>query len=558
MQMKQVVVLLAMLCCSVPGYARQASTFGAATRICDGFPGSSAGARIAACIADLPPGGGTADARSLGGAQSITENIVFGKPVRLLLGPGTYTFLGDRGPAFTLFAGSVLQGQGQGLTILKAGTDTADGIAGAADALITNVTVRGNVKPEPGSSGIDGCDCSNLTIDHVTVENWGGHGINTGGKATNWNIRNSTVRNNHDDGILLIGSGHVVEGNLVERNGSNGIDNNSSRARIVNNSVISNGEIYYKTLGYDCAGILLAAIGASTDGNIIAGNQVRDNRCNQIIIQPAEMSHTANYNIVKGNIISGGSGKNAHGIAIDTSSPQCGTGSYNSIEGNTIFSVSGNGILIGGGDPGVKCTIDSTVILNNQIIGSAGVGIHVYWGTGTMLAHNTVLNNIAGQISLGVARRTVDFCNITDSTVNSCGLAAGTLAVNAIRPNSGSQLSLTSDGNTRFTLTSTAANRHSWSLYVDESGKLNVYDDTLVSNRMSIDSAGTLGVVQNLMAGVTVQAGVGFRIGTAGPTITAGNEPPAGECVTGALFLRVNGQPGSTLHVCEASAWVAK
>ncbi|MGH9577301.1 MAG: hypothetical protein ACRD3R_07670, partial [Terriglobales bacterium] len=62
-------------------------------RYCDQFAGADAGAKIAACMADLPAGGGTADARGLEGAQTISTDIFspVTKPVHLVLGAATYT-----------------------------------------------------------------------------------------------------------------------------------------------------------------------------------------------------------------------------------------------------------------------------------------------------------------------------------------------------------------------------------------------------------------------------------------------------------------------------------
>lgn len=41
-------------------------------------------------------------------------------------------------------------------------------------------------------------------------------------------------------------------------------------------------------------------------------------------------------------------------------------------------------------------------------------------------------------------------------------------------------------------------------------------------------------------------------------TISTGSGAPAGACVTGSLYLRTDGGAGSTLYVCEATAWAAK
>ncbi len=58
-------------------------------RYCDQFGGSDAGAKITACIADLPATGGTADARGLEGAQTWAADPFLGvgsKKVRLVVG----------------------------------------------------------------------------------------------------------------------------------------------------------------------------------------------------------------------------------------------------------------------------------------------------------------------------------------------------------------------------------------------------------------------------------------------------------------------------------------
>jgi hypothetical protein len=64
----------------------------AGVRSCSAFAGTTASARIAACIADLPNTGGVADAREFEGEQAISSNLFAGvtKPVTLLLGAATF------------------------------------------------------------------------------------------------------------------------------------------------------------------------------------------------------------------------------------------------------------------------------------------------------------------------------------------------------------------------------------------------------------------------------------------------------------------------------------
>ena len=58
------------------------------------FPGANAGAKINACIADLPATGGTCDARGFEGAQAITTSIVVDRPAVLILGAAVFQFTG--------------------------------------------------------------------------------------------------------------------------------------------------------------------------------------------------------------------------------------------------------------------------------------------------------------------------------------------------------------------------------------------------------------------------------------------------------------------------------
>lgn len=43
-----------------------------------------------------------------------------------------------------------------------------------------------------------------------------------------------------------------------------------------------------------------------------------------------------------------------------------------------------------------------------------------------------------------------------------------------------------------------------------------------------------------------------------GAPITSGTGAPTGGCTTGGLYLRLDGELGSTLYVCESSTWIAK
>lgn len=95
---------------------------GETTVSCANFPGSTAGAKIAACITALPSAGGIADARGITGAQTISQNMFSSAtmPVQLLMGCGTYTISVTQRP---YISGTQIVGSGA-CTVLKAGAAT--------------------------------------------------------------------------------------------------------------------------------------------------------------------------------------------------------------------------------------------------------------------------------------------------------------------------------------------------------------------------------------------------------------------------------------------------
>ncbi len=110
-------------------------------RYCDSFGGADAGAKIAACIADLPAAGGTADARGLEGAQTIAADIFSSvtKPVHLSLGAATYTLSAST----TIPANITIQFSRGGSFSIATGTTTV--IRGPLQAPVAHVfTLNGS------------------------------------------------------------------------------------------------------------------------------------------------------------------------------------------------------------------------------------------------------------------------------------------------------------------------------------------------------------------------------------------------------------------------------
>jgi hypothetical protein len=358
------------------------------------------------CLVSVPPGN-----------YSFSTGIVVNKPVTLHLGAGTYTAT----VVPTTFqvvdltaAGAVLEGDGPA-TILQT-TNASNGVVPLSGTTIKNLTLKGacvlsgvqcNSTQSP-SQGVNSGSSIGVTITDVIIENWGTHGINTGGSSTGWRLARVTSQSNYDDGILLSGGSDyaVLEAVTTQNNGGNGIDINASYATVTNS--VSTGNGYNSSNGDDCWGVLISAVAPEnidTDGNLIAGNRIFNNYCHQMIIRAEASALHANFNTITGNIISSGANtkSTAMGIVIDASVSNGGTIEGTLIGDNTVMNMPGNGILIGGGvGQGTQSynTIRHNRLVNNGSGSVGGYGIQLSSGTYTKLDRNTFIGNISGDFNI--------------------------------------------------------------------------------------------------------------------------------------------------------------
>jgi hypothetical protein len=292
----------------------------------------------------------------------------------------------------------------------------------------------------PASSIINGQKTSSVTTDVViednVIEESGDQGINTGGGALRWTIRENLFKNNAGDGIFLASgtSDSVVADNVVVNNGSNGIDCNGSGNTIHGNIVNYNGHALNKDIDTD--GILISGIlnGSSANHNSVVGNETNYNGGSGITIR-ADAGTTANYNIISGNISHDNLGTHygADGISIDGS--DLGTWIGNAIVGNTVYHNQRYGIEIDGEN---ATTIQDTIISSNIAIGNGNTGIIV--GSpkvqDTLITHNVAIGNGIGQITdLDTTRVLIagNKENATDSSyVIKNDLVANNLVANSI------------------------------------------------------------------------------------------------------------------------------
>ena len=176
-------------------------------RYCDQFTGANAGAKIAACIADLPSTGGTADARAFEGAQTITSDPFAGvtKPGTLVLGNATFlTTVPINLPSnWTIWA------YGATLQTTNPTTFQPLNIIGTSGTHKTDVNVYGlkidsqSSPQNTGNSGIRISYADRIKIRDCKVVGVGWEGIYVDAEGTFIWIEQNTISGVQGDGIHL-------------------------------------------------------------------------------------------------------------------------------------------------------------------------------------------------------------------------------------------------------------------------------------------------------------------------------------------------------------------
>lgn len=176
-------------------------------RYADQFAGSNAGAKIAACIADLPSTGGTCDARGLQGAQTISQNIFAGvtKPVRLLFGHATFTVTVAQ---VALMNYLTIEGAGRWATIFQTGAAIDLLTLGDSTHHLTGPVIRECQFDGNSATGTNGINIVNATdglLENVVTEYFSANGVYfsaNNSPAYFWVFRKLTSRSNSGWGVL--------------------------------------------------------------------------------------------------------------------------------------------------------------------------------------------------------------------------------------------------------------------------------------------------------------------------------------------------------------------
>lgn len=160
-----------------------------------------------------------------------------------------------------------LRGEGPDATIIHAPSTGHDGVNPDDDCIIERMTLRGPNSVSLGNIGIDmGATggSQRVLIQDVIVEQWGGHGINSGGTSSYVTLRHVVSRNNFDEGLLITGDSHywTIEDFTAHGNAFNGIDMSGIGHRLTDIRLYQNGGTGNSAGDKD--GIVIVAIEGAT------------------------------------------------------------------------------------------------------------------------------------------------------------------------------------------------------------------------------------------------------------------------------------------------------
>lgn len=359
-------------------------------RMCDEFSGSDAGAKIRACIADLPSSGGIADTRSLEGAQVSTATIDCSKPIKILLGGITLSSSG--GTAFTLSNGCNIEGAGYLATklILASGID---GISAGTGSIINGFTIQGPNSSSAGNSCIDSGSSDNIIIKHMKITLCGDMGINTGGGSNDWVIADNIFLDNQNNHIFVGTDSKRI--NITRNNfnttsttiGNNCVDLNGSY-NIVSDNILRNCGREGGAVD-DWAILNQSVVGGNASHNLISNNIITGSGAQAIMIRTANGQITSNVQIINNNISTSGQKTSGAGSCIQLDGSSTGILSAPIIANNTCTLNNQHGILINGAS---TAQIIGALILGNTSQSNTGTGLYI---TGALTSDTIVNDNIS-------------------------------------------------------------------------------------------------------------------------------------------------------------------
>lgn len=362
-------------------------------RNCDQSPGTTAGAKIAACILDLQSTGGIADARSFEGGQIIAQNLFDGvvKPVTLLTGCATYTYSVKQ----TIPSNVAILDYGRCTTFIQAASTNLmtsfEVNRNATNVHLEGFTLDGNSgnNTGPGQSYLVSFlkGTTDSLVRNVTLQNFYGLTGFTGpclsvAGGTNVLIEGNTIRNcggagHPSDGIYTDGTRNRIIGNYIASCSDTAIVAEASADPLISNNTIVGCP---QGIGVDSAIVQSTGTGAIISGNVMTDCGPASN--GGIIWVFKGGGRTESRVVISNNIIK--STKNSRGILVDAVD-------YIDITGNVVTDTTFlDGIRVYNSD---NVTITgNTSDLNDEI------GFYIDSVSNAVIAGNTANDNSTANI----------------------------------------------------------------------------------------------------------------------------------------------------------------
>lgn len=368
---------------------------------CNEYAGADAGAKIAACFADLPASGGLADASGFQGAQAINQDVFSGVTKKVHLKVCGATFAVNARQNLPSYA--VVEGCGRGTSTFQSASSFTNAFMFVMGdySTLKSVSLVGRNVAAGSYNGIGATDATEFRITDVEVTGFDGDGIDTDLNATFGSIDHNYIHHNLNEGVYLpYTNAHIaVEWNYIYRNYFNGVDSNSVAPQIKNNWIYENGQAPMGTLSIpwpqDRDGILIYPINLGGAPNADLTN-ISDNFV------------FSNVNNGIGNYI-GEPGTNNRWTRIQNN--------YAYLNGQSGVTTSGNGngiVVTGTTSVG---TLSGAMITNNMSNTNANHGLEITGtaATDTQLTGNELYSNI-GSALVDNGTRTVKDGNKTQNT----------------------------------------------------------------------------------------------------------------------------------------------
>ncbi|MCI0422752.1 MAG: right-handed parallel beta-helix repeat-containing protein [Acidobacteria bacterium] len=343
-------------------------------KMCHALPGANASAKIVACIAALPPTGGTADTRGLEGAQTFASNPFAGvtKPVRLLLGAATFS-----GALDIVCAKCEVIGSGD-QTILTAVAATSPIVTiSAADVNVRNLRIEGQAVD--GSTSQYGVRVTSGSGGNATIEN-----VTFSGPDATKGLNNAAH--------LQSANGNIFRGNRIER--IFGTVSGTGYGILVetasNNLIAGNLFTFTSTQGRH-----QVYLSAGSQFNRVLGNRILSGTNDQITMFSTEAQVATNFNLIADNVLTDMNASGTLSAAIHITQKAF----FNRVEANEISGPTGHGILVESSGLAAESDADDNSVINNTVSLATRHGIYNFGANRTIIQGNWI--DSAGQGGAG-------------------------------------------------------------------------------------------------------------------------------------------------------------